>query len=110
MKQRDIFLADLEPVQGSEQGGVRPVVVISGNSMNKNLNVAIVCCLSSVVKHYMGCVQLKASKANGLTSDSEVVTFQIRTMASSRLKRKLGVISVEELQQVLIGLGKVFTY
>ena len=46
MKQREIWLADLNPVKGSEQRGVRPVVILSGNSMNANLDICIVCPLS----------------------------------------------------------------
>ena len=47
MKQKDIYLANLNPTKGSEQRGIRPVVVISANAMNDNLNVAIVCPLST---------------------------------------------------------------
>jgi len=46
MKQGEIWMADLNPVVGSEQQGIRPVVIISGNAMNNNLGISIVCPLN----------------------------------------------------------------
>ena len=54
MKQREIWITDLNPVKGSEQRGISPVVVLSGNAMNSNLDVCIVCPLSSKIKNYAG--------------------------------------------------------
>jgi mRNA interferase MazF len=54
MKQREIWVVDLNPVKGSEQKGIRPVVVISGNAMNDHLNIAIVCPLTTQIKNYAG--------------------------------------------------------
>lgn len=110
MKQRDICLADLNPVQGSEQSGIRPVVVISGNAMNDNLNICIVCPLSSNIKHYAGCIVLKKDAVNHLDQDSEVITFQVRTLSKSRLSKKIGVITESQLQQILQGLIEVMRY
>ena len=110
MKQREIWLADLNPVKGSEQRGIRPVVVISGNSMNDHLAVGIVCPLSSVPKQYSGCLVLKHNSRNGLDCDSEIITFQIRTIARERLVRKLGEITQEELAAVKSGLSEILTY
>ncbi|MFO7615576.1 MAG: type II toxin-antitoxin system PemK/MazF family toxin [Bacteroidales bacterium] len=110
MKQRDICLADLNPVKGSEQSGIRPVVVISGNAMNDNLNICIVCPLSSNIKHYAGCIVLKKDDLNQLDHDSEVITFQVRTISKSRLVKKIGVITEYQLQQILDGLMEVMTY
>jgi mRNA interferase MazF len=59
MKQREIWRADLNPVKGSEQKGIRPVVIISGNAMNDNLGICIICCLSLKIKNYAGCLVLK---------------------------------------------------
>ncbi|MBW6461385.1 MAG: type II toxin-antitoxin system PemK/MazF family toxin [Bacteroidales bacterium] len=110
MKQRDICLADLNPVQGSEQSGIRPVVVISGNAMNDNLNICIVCPLSSHIKNYAGCIVLKKDDLNQLDHDSEVTTFQVRTISKSRLVKKIGVVTESQLQQILQGLVEVLTY
>ena len=110
MKQKDIFLADLNPVKGSEQKGKRPVVVISGNIMNDHLGVAIICPLSSKIKNYKGCVVLKKNKINGLSSDSEIITFQVRTISRERLIKKLGTITADELDTVIHGLNEILYY
>jgi len=49
MKQREIWLVDLNPVKGSEKEGLRPVVIVSGNAMNDNLPICIVYPLSSKI-------------------------------------------------------------
>lgn len=110
MKQRDIYLANLNPAKGSEQAGTRPVVIISGETMNVNLPVRIVCPLSSRAKGYPACVPVLKSKRTGLKVDSEIITFQIRTISTNRLKKKMGTISSEELQQVFRGLADVFRH
>ncbi len=110
MKQREIWLADLNPVKGSEQQGVRPVVVLSGNSMNLNLNVCIVCPLSSKIKNYAGCLVLKSDLLNGLEEDSEIITFQVRTISGQRLIRKIGEITDKQLETVKKGLNEILTY
>ncbi len=110
MKQREIWLADLNPVKGSEQQGIRPVVVLSGNAMNDNLDICIVCPLSSKIKNYAGCLLLKSDAMNGLAMDSEVITFQIRTISGQRLTRKLGEITVSQFETVKKGLNEILTY
>ena len=110
MKQGEIWMADLNPVIGSEQQGVRPVVVISGNSMNDHLGIGIVCPISSKVKNYAGCVLLKKSAENGLDYDSEVITFQVRTISKERLIRKIGEITGDQIQKIKKGLNEIMTY
>ncbi|MBK7029334.1 MAG: type II toxin-antitoxin system PemK/MazF family toxin [Bacteroidales bacterium] len=110
MKQRDIWLADLNPFKGSEQKGIRPVVVISGNAMNDNLSIGIVCLVTKVVKKYAGCLVLEKNAQHGLDEESEVITFQIRTIARERLVRKLGEISKAELELLKSGLQDILTY
>jgi len=110
MKQREIWLADLNPVIGSEQRGIRPVVVLSGNAMNSNLDVCIVCPLSSKIKNYAGCLVLNSDAVNGLEVDSEIITFQIRTISGQRLIRKIGEITVKQFDVVKLGLNEILTY
>ncbi|WP_238531751.1 type II toxin-antitoxin system PemK/MazF family toxin [Nitritalea halalkaliphila] len=52
MRQGEIWYADLNPVKGSAQAGFRPVVIISGNMLNKYLNVVITVPLTTKIKHY----------------------------------------------------------
>lgn len=110
MKQGDIYWTDLNPTQGSEQAGVRPVVVVSGNAMNDNFNVVIVCPVSSRIKHLPGCVILNKDSLNNLTSDSEIITFQIRAVTKQRLRVKLGEVTEEQLRKIRRGLDDVLTY
>jgi mRNA interferase MazF len=110
LKQAEIWLADLEPVKGSEQGKTRPVVIISGNSMNNNFPVVIACPLSSSIKNFEGCVVLQKNKTNGLSTNSEVITFQIRTISKERLTKKLGIISSLQLKEVLDGLNDILQF
>jgi mRNA interferase MazF len=110
MKQRAIWMADLNPVTGSEQKGIRPVVIISGNSMNDNLGVCIVCPLSSKIKNYAGCLLLEKDNINGLKQNSEVITFQIRAISKDRLISKSGEITKVQLDILLKGLLEVLTY
>ncbi|WP_159475479.1 type II toxin-antitoxin system PemK/MazF family toxin [Dyadobacter sp. 3J3] len=110
MKQREIWWADLNPVQGSEQRGKRPVVIISGNTMNDHLDIGIVCPLSSKIKNFAGCVILKKDHVNRLEQDSEIISFQVRTISKSRLINKIGQITDDELRQVKIGLNEILTY
>jgi mRNA interferase MazF len=110
MKQGEIWMADLNPVKGSEQKGIRPVVVVSGNAMNDNLGIAIVCPLTTKIKNYTGCLVLIKDSVNGLSQDSEVITFQIRALANSRFINKLGMISKEQLKKITSGLIDILTY
>ena len=110
MKQKEIFFANLNPSKGSEQQGIRPVVIISGNAMNDNLDVCIVCPLSSTIKGYAGCVQLKTDSRNNLKNDSEIITFQIRTISKDRLINKIGEITDFQLNEIKKKLYEVLTY
>ncbi len=110
MKQREIWYADLNPVQGSEQRGIRPVVIISGNAMNDHSGICIVCPLTSKVKHFAGCIILQPDDVNKLTQTSEVLTFQIRTIAKQRLTNKIGEITQAHLEEIKAGLMDVLTY
>ena len=110
MKQREIWLADLNPVKGSEQKGIRPVVILSGNSMNDNLGICIVCPLSSKIRNYAGCLVVKKDAMNGLDRDSEIITFQVRRISNGRLISRIGEISKNQLEILKRGLLEVLTY
>jgi len=110
MLQKDIYWANLNPTKGKEQKGKRPVVIISGNTMNKNFNVFIVCPISSKIKNYAGCVKLEKNKVNKLKENSEIITFQIRTIAKERMIKKIGEITDEQLKEIFFSLNEVFYY
>ncbi|MBI2631076.1 type II toxin-antitoxin system PemK/MazF family toxin [Candidatus Nomurabacteria bacterium] len=110
MFQKEIYWADLNPTRGKEQKGRRPVVIISGNTMNKNLGVFIVCPISSKIKNYAGCVKLPKNKINKLAEDSEAISFQIRTIAKERMIKKIGEITDEQLKEIFYSLNEIFYY
>ncbi len=106
--QKGIYWANLNPVQGSEQSGRRPVVVISGEAMNQNIPICIVCPISSHVKKYPASIFLKSNKDNNLEQDSEILAFQVRTISSKRLKTKIGEITEKQLESVVSELNELF--
>ncbi|MFA4814531.1 MAG: type II toxin-antitoxin system PemK/MazF family toxin [Candidatus Gracilibacteria bacterium] len=110
MKQKDIYLADLSPIKGQEQEGVRPVVIISGPSMNNYFNLVTVCPLSSKIKNYPVCAVIRKNARNGLNQDSEILTFHIRTISKDRLIKKLGEISGDQLEKIFQGLFDILRF
>lgn len=110
MKQSEIWQAYLNPIVGSEQGGMRPVVIISGNALNQHLNVIVVCPLTSKIKNYQGHVILEPSETNGLDKPSEILNFHVRSIAKDRLVRKLGSITAKELELTKKGLNEILTF
>ncbi len=110
MKQCEIWLADLNPVKGSEQKGFRPVVIISGNTLNRYLPVVITCPLTTKIKGYKGNVILEPDSVNGLSEKSEIVIFQIRSVSKERLVRKKGNITETQLAEIKQGLEEILRY
>ncbi|MDR7131131.1 mRNA interferase MazF [Algoriphagus sp. 4150] len=109
MRQGEIWMSDLNPVIGSEQAGRRPVVILSGNLMNKFLQVVITAPLTSKVKNYQGNPILEPSQKNGLKLKSELMVFHIRSLSKDRLIEKIGEISNEELTMALATLKDITT-
>ena len=110
MKQCELWYADLNPVKGSEQAGMRPVVILSGNLMNTYLNVVICCPLTSKIKNYKGNVILQPNETNKLTETSEIMVFHIRSLSKDRLIRKIGTISSSEYKILKQGLDDIMRY
>lgn len=110
MKQGDIYLVRLQPVEGQEQGGVRPVLIISGDTMNQEVGLCICCPLTSKIKQFPTCPVLNPSKENGLEVVSQVLTFQVRTISKKRFVRCLGNVDRTILRKVLAGLIDTLRY
>lgn len=110
MKQGEIWYANLNPTQGSEQQGDRPVVIISGNLLNTHLPVVIACPLTTKIKGYKGNIILEPDKNNGLSKKSEVMTFHIRSISKTRLFKKTGIISSNQLKELKQGLEDILRY
>ena len=91
IKRGDMFYADLSPVVGSEQGGIRPVLIIQNDTGNKYSPTVIAAAITSQTgKNKLPTHIEIGSENNGLKSDSVVLTEQIRTIDKSRLKEKIG--------------------
>lgn len=98
----DVFDARLDPTEGSEQAGIRPVVIVSRNAINQFSSVVVVAPLTSasnVKRSYPNNVPIEQGEA-GLTADSILLAGQIRAIAKSRLLRKRGELSLNTIQQV----------
>ena len=109
MRQGEIWMSDLNPVIGSEQSGRRPVVILSGNLMNRFLQVIITAPLTSKIKNYQGNPILQPNQTNGLKIESEILVFHIRSVSKDRLLEKIGEIQKSELNQALETLKDLTT-
>ncbi len=110
IRQKDIWDVYFDPIKGSEQAGNRPAVVISGNVLNTNLDVIVVCPLSSSVHYFEGNPVIEPDKINGLAKTSEILVFHIRSISKLRFKRKIGQISQNELETIKKTLNDILKY
>ena len=101
IKRGDVFYADLNPVIGSEQGGIRPVLVVQNDIGNHYSPTTIVAAVTSRIKRAKmpTHVELPASKGY-LAMDSVVLLEQVRTIDRSRLREKACVLDEETLEKV----------
>ncbi len=91
IKRGDMFYADLSPVVGSEQGGVRPVIIIQNDIGNKHSPTVIAAAITSQTGKNKLPTHIEIGAENsGLKSNSVVLAEQIRTIDKSRLKEKIG--------------------
>ena len=110
IKRGDMFYADLSPVIGSEQGGIRPVVIIQNNLGNKYSPTVIAAAITSQTNKTRLPTHIEInSNTEGLKSNSVVLTEQIRTIDKSRLKEKIGHIDdAEVMSKINNALGVSF--
>ncbi|MBO4412593.1 MAG: type II toxin-antitoxin system PemK/MazF family toxin [Clostridia bacterium] len=110
IKRGEIYFADLSPVVGSEQGGIRPVLIIQNDVGNKFSPTVIVAAITSQINKAKipTHIELSALEFN-LPKDSVVLLEQIRTIDKKRLKEKLSTLTSEKMKRVdiaiLISLG-----
>lgn len=112
IKRGEIFYADLSPVVGSEQGGVRPVLIVQNDVGNKYSPTVIVAAITSQIgkAKIPTHVELDA-KTYFLPKDSVILLEQIRTIDKRRIKEKITSLTNEKMKEVnramLISLGFV---
>lgn len=101
VKKGDIFFADLSPVIGSEQGGLRPVLVIQNDVGNKYSPTVIVAAVTSQINKAKLPTHVEVGAlGNGLNKDSVVLLEQLRTIDKRRLNEKIGHVDEELIEQV----------
>ena len=101
VKRGEVYCADLDPVIGSEQGGIRPVLIIQNNVGNRFSPTVIVLAITSQMrKAYLPThVAIPAGRA-GLVKPSIVLAEQMRTLEKQRLRNRMGALTPEEMEQV----------
>ena len=91
IKRGDIFYADLSPVVGSEQGGMRPVLIVQNDTGNKHSPTVIAAAITSQTgkARLPTHIELNAQSV-GLSRDSVILLEQVRTIDKSRLRERMG--------------------
>ena len=110
VKRGDIFYADLSPVVGSEEGGIRPVLIIQNDVGNKYSPTIIAAAVTSKIDKAKLPTHIELSaREYGLSKDSVVLLEQIRTLDKTRLKERIGQVSADKMRKInealLVSLG-----
>ena len=110
IKRGEIYYADLNPVVGSEQGGIRPIIVLQNDVGNKYSPTVIAAATTSRLTKAKLPTHIELTKENTpMPKDSVVLLEQIRTIDKSRIKEKIGELPPEVMQQIndalLVSLG-----
>lgn len=110
IKRGELYYADLSPVVGSEQGGVRPVLVVQNDVGNKYSPTVIAAAVTSRINKAKLPTHIElGAKEYGLQKDSVVLLEQIRTLDKCRLKDRIGEIPTDVMAKVnralMISLG-----
>ena len=101
IRRGEIYYADLSPVVGSEQGGVRPVLIVQNDIGNKYSPTVIVAAITSQINKAKLPTHIEISASEyGLPKDSVILLEQIRTIDKKRLKEKIGYLSSEVMEKV----------
>ena len=111
VKRGDIYYADLSPVVGSEQGGVRPVLIIQNDVGNKYSPTVIAAAITSRINKAKMPTHIElTAREYGLNKDSVILLEQIRTIDKRRLRERIGKIddaamgSVNDALRISFGL------
>lgn len=101
IRRGDIFYADLRPVVGSEQGGIRPVLIVQNNTGNKHSPTVICAAITSRMNKAKlpTHVEISASE-NGIARDSVILLEQVRTIDKTRLKERICHLDGDVLKEI----------
>lgn len=102
----DVIWANLNPVKGREQAGLRPVLVLSHEVFNQRSGTVIAMALTSQPQRAGFPLSLELT-GKGLPKKSWIKISQIRTLSVERLGKKIGKVSPEELDLIIEGLNEI---
>ncbi len=109
VKRGDIYYADLSPVVGSEQGGIRPVLIVQNDVGNKYSPTVIAAAITSRINKAKMPTHIElCAKEYGLNKDSVILLEQIRTIDKQRLREKTGRLGEELMAKVNEALSVSF--
>lgn len=101
VRRGDIFYADLSPVVGSEQGGVRPVLIVQNDVGNRHSPTVIAAAITSQINKAKLPTHIElGARSYGLSKDSVILLEQIRTIDKTRLREKMGRLDDSLMQRV----------
>ena len=101
VKRGDIYYADLSPVVGSEQGGMRPVLIVQNDTGNRHSPTVIDAAITSQTGKARLPTHIELSaRSYGLSRDSVILLEQIRTLDKSRLRERMGQLDAPTMDRV----------
>ena len=101
VKRGDIFYADLSPVVGSEQGGVRPVLIVQNDVGNRYAPTVIAAAITSKMQKNKLPTHIEVNALDcGLTKNSVVLLEQVRTIDKKRLREHMGTLDSSDMNKV----------
>jgi mRNA interferase MazF len=109
IKRGELYYADLSPVVGSEQGGVRPVLIVQNDVGNRYSPTIIAVAVTSQINKAKLPTHIALDTTCGLPKDSVILAEQVRTLDKRRLKDKIGSLDEKSMERVnnalLVSLG-----
>ncbi|MEG2378047.1 MAG: type II toxin-antitoxin system PemK/MazF family toxin [Clostridia bacterium] len=101
IRRGDIYYADLSPVVGSEQGGIRPVLIVQNDVGNRHSPTVIAAAITSQINKARLPTHIElGARSYGLSKDSVILLEQIRTIDKTRLKERMGKLDPRLMQRV----------
>ncbi len=100
IKRGDVYYADLSPVVGSEQGGIRPVLIIQNDIGNRFSPTVIVAAITAKIQKAKLPTHIEATKKHGFDRDSVILLEQVRTIDKQRLTDKITHLDDELMDKV----------
>ena len=101
VRRGEIYYADLSPVVGSEQGGVRPVLIVQNDTGNRHSPTVIAAAITSQTGKARLPTHIELSaRSYGLSRDSVILLEQIRTLDKSRLRERMGQLDAPTMDRV----------